>query len=141
MKRRMRRILTAGLVVGLVLGAVIPTQAARKELVVGRFETFLSGSSLFFGVSISGTGNIFPGGGPVEVTNTVLGAEGGDDEAAALAFTNLAQSQGCVAGDLAPIGGPSGGFSVSFLCEGSRGELLTVIGELLKFPLTFQLSP
>jgi hypothetical protein len=139
MRKKMTIPLTAILLVGLVLGVVTSAHGVRRHVVVGSFEAgFSPDNRLYSRIWIYGSGNITQV--PLSVSNSVPDAKPGDDQAAALAFASLAQSLGCTVGGLGPGSVMPESISVSFLCEGLRDELISVIGELMKFSLTLRLS-
>jgi hypothetical protein len=138
MKKEMTKTLAAILLVGLFLGAATSAQGAQ-EVVVGYLHVnFVSTTGkLWVYVSISGTGDIAPGG--LSVDNHIPDAAPDDERPTAQDFAKLAESLGCIA-DVLSVGDEDITYSVPFVCEDRRRKLVSAIGELMSFPLTLSLE-
>ncbi len=120
-------------------------QSESREVAVGacRIAVNVSETILSNEVFIHGTGDI--GGArtdPIGLGNEIPDAETGDAEATMLAFVSEAQKLGCTVGNPRQWTSDDGNeisFFVNFICIDERNRLISVIGELMKFPLTLSL--
>ncbi len=142
MKKTMTKTLTDILLIGLVLGSVTLAHAQRSEVAVVSFhaDVWFGDGTMNVNLYINGTGSISPGG-ALNVIGGVPGAEPGDTLATATAFAGLAQSLGCTTGEPSGYSDPNWeSSSVTCVCDDLRNDLILVIGQLMKFPLTLSLD-
>jgi hypothetical protein len=145
MMKKRRVVLSALCIVCLVLGVVGSAQAGMVELIVGDFNSSFNSynNTIYLRVEIHGTGDIAGGAGYLTVANQFLNAVVEDVSPSVQAFINLATSRGCTVGnviDRTMDPGDNLELGVSFTCGGRRGKLISVLGEMMKFPLEYDLT-
>jgi hypothetical protein len=134
-------VLSVLIVICLVLGVAGSAQAGLKEVIVGSMYINFSEdseSSLSFMLNIQGTGNIISGD-YLTISNNIPNAKVDEVGTAIDAFVTLAKSLGCTVGNVHVDGGEFESAYVVFIREGMRNRLISMLGELMKFPLTYEL--